>query len=176
MIFKETELKGAFVIDIQKAGDKRGFFARAWCQREFEAHGLNPHVVQANLSCSINKGTLRGMHYQVAPYEEAKLVRCLNGAIYDVMIDLRRQSPTYKQWFGIELTADSYKMVYVPEGFAHGFQSLEDNTVVFYQVSTFYSPECERGVRYNDPIFGIKWFPEIEVISDKDKSWPDYLG
>jgi len=175
MIFAETKLKGAYVIEIEKLEDKRGFFARAWCQKEFESHGLVSRLVQTNISFNRRKGTLRGMHYQVAPCEETKLVRCTRGAIYDVIIDLRPDSPTFKQWMGVKLTADNYKMLYVPENFAHGFQTLEDNTEVTYQVSQFYSPESERGVRYDDPAFGIEWPLEVRVISDKDGSWPGFL-
>ena len=174
MIFTETKLPGAYLIDIEKRGDQRGFFARGWCQKEFEAHDLIPRVVQTNISLSKRKGTLRGMHYQVAPYAEAKLVRCTRGALYDVIIDLRPDSPTHMQWLGVELSAENYKMLYVPEGFAHGFQTLVDNTEVTYQVSQFYTPEAEGGVRYNDPAFGIEWPLEVQVISDKDQSWPDY--
>lgn len=175
MIFIETKLKGAYLIEIEKLEDVRGFFARTWCRKEFEEHDLNSQLVQANVSFSKRKGTLRGMHYQVAPYEESKLVRCTSGAIFDVIIDLRQDSPTYKQWLGVELTSENYKMLYVPENFAHGFQTLKDNTEVIYQVSQFYSPESERGIRYNDPAFGIKWSIDVQVISDKDKSCPDYL-
>jgi len=174
VIFTETKLPGAYLIDIEKRGDQRGFFARGWCQKEFEAHDLIPRVVQTNISLSKRKGTLRGMHYQVAPYAEAKLVRCTRGALYDVIIDLRPDSPTHMQWLGVELSAENYKMLYVPEGFAHGFQTLVDNTEVTYQVSQFYTPEAEGGVRYNDPAFGIEWPLEVQVISDKDQSWPDY--
>ncbi len=176
MIFNETKLNGAYIIEIEKREDERGFFARGWCQREFEAHGLTPHMAQANISLSKKKGTLRGMHYQVAPYAEAKLVRCTQGALYDIIIDLRLDSPTYQQWLGVELTADNYKMLYVPEGFAHGFITLEDFTEANYQVSQFYTPGAERGIRYNDPAFGIEWPLEVQVISAKDQSWPDYLG
>jgi len=177
MIFKETRLKGAFIIELEQLKDERGFFARAWCQKEFEAHGLTPRLVQCNISFNKRRGTLRGMHYQAAPYEEAKLVRCTRGAVYDVIIDLRPDSPTYKQWIGVELTADNRRMLYVPEGFAHGYQTLTDNAEVFYQVSQFYSPESERGVRWNDPAFGIEW-PEadVRIISAKDQSWPDYAA
>lgn len=176
MIFKETSLKGAFIIEPERIRDHRGFFARAWCKKEFEAHGLNPRLVQINLSFNKNRGTLRGMHYQTAPHEEAKLFRCTRGAIYDVIIDLQPESPTYLEWLGVELTADNRKMLYVPENFAQGYQTLTDNTEVFYQVSQFYSPESERGVRWDDPAFGIKW-PETDnlMISEKDKNWPDYL-
>ena len=176
MIFTETKLKGAYIIEIEKREDERGFFGRAWDQKEFEEHGLTPRVVQTNVSSSKRKGTLRGMHYQAAPHEEAKLVRCTRGAIYDVIIDLRPDSPTYKQWIGVELSADNHKAIYVPEGFAHGNISLEDNIEITYQVSQFYTPGSERGVLYNDPTFAIEWPVEVQVISDKDKSWPRYSG
>ena len=175
MIFTETQLKGAYIIEIEKLKDNRGFFARAWCQKEFEEHGLTPRVVQANVSSNKKKGTLRGMHYQIAPYEETKLVRCTRGAIYDVIIDLRQGSPTFKQWMGVELTESNYKMLYVPENFAHGFQTLEDNAEVTYQVSQFYTPGSESGIRWDDPLFGIRWPLEVQVISDKDKCWPDFV-
>ena len=172
MIFRETKLKGAFVIEIERFEDKRGFFARAWCQSEAEANGLISRVVQTNISFNTKRGTLRGMHYQVAPYEQAKLVRCTRGALYDVMIDLRPDSPTYRTWAGVQLTAENYTMLYVPEQFAHGFQTLEDHTEITYQVSQFYSPESERGIRYDDPALGIGWPLQVEVISDKDLRWP----
>jgi len=175
MIFKETNLKGAFVIELEKREDERGFFARTWCKKEFEANGLETGLVQANLSLSRKAGTLRGMHYQAAPYEETKLVKCTNGALYDVIIDLRPNSPTYRQWFAVELAENNYKMLYVPKGFAHGFQTLVDNVAVFYLVTQFYSPSAERCVRWNDPQFGINW-PDVNIrtISEKDKNWPDY--
>lgn len=175
MLFHETRLEGAFVIELEKRADTRGFFARGWCQKEFEDHGLVAQVVQTNISYNRKKGTLRGMHYQVAPVEETKLVRCVRGGIYDVIIDLRSESPTYKQWMGVELTAENYKMLYVPENFAHGVQTLEDDTEVIYQVSQFYTPGAERGIRWNDPAFRIEWPRDIEVISDKDADWPDYM-
>jgi dTDP-4-dehydrorhamnose 3,5-epimerase len=174
MIFTETKLKGAFIIELEKKIDERGFFARAWCQKEFEHHRLVRQMVQANVSFNKKRGTLRGMHYQITPYEEAKLVRCTRGAIYDVIIDLRSDLPTYKQWIGVELTSENYRMLYVPENFAHGLITLEDNTEVTYQVSQFYSPGSEKGIRYNDAAFGIKWPIPVNVISEKDKSWPDY--
>lgn len=174
MIFTETKLKGAFLIEVQKFEDNRGFFGRTFCQKEFEKHGLNPNVSQANVSYNKKKGTLRGMHYQVAPYEEVKFVRCTRGAICDVIIDLRPDSPTYKQWTYAELRADSYLMLYVPEGFAHGFQTLEDDSEVIYQVSQFYTPGSERGIRYDDPAFKIEWPLAVEVISEKDRNWPGY--
>jgi dTDP-4-dehydrorhamnose 3,5-epimerase len=174
MLFHETELNGAFVIELEKRADERGFFARSWCQREFEQHGLVAHVVQANISLNIHKGTLRGMHYQAAPYEETKLVRCTRGAIYDVIVDLRSKSPTYRKWIGVELTAENYKMLFVPEGFAHGFQTLVDDTEVIYQVTQFYTPGAERGARWSDPAFGIKWPLPVEVISKKDSEWAEF--
>lgn len=174
MVFTETKLPGAFIIELEKFEDERGFFARAWCKKEFESQGLASHLVQANLSYNKSKGALRGMHYQIAPFGETKLLRCIRGAIYDVIIDLRPGSQTHKHWFGVELNANNRKMFYVPEHFAHGFITLEENTEVFYQVSQFYSPVHERGVRYNDPAFGIKWPLDVQVISEKDKSWPDF--
>lgn len=176
MIFKETKLKGAFTIDLERIEDNRGFFARAWCKREFEAHGLNSRLVQCNLSFNRFRDTIRGMHYQGSPHEEAKLVRCIRGAIFDVIIDLRRESATYLQWIGVELTAENRKMLYVPENFAHGYQTLEDNSEVLYQVSQFYSPGAERGVRWDDPTFAIEWPEKGNIeISEKDKNWPDYV-
>jgi dTDP-4-dehydrorhamnose 3,5-epimerase len=174
MLFTETKLAGAFIIDIEKREDQRGFFARSWCQHEFEACGLISRLVQMNLSFNPKQGTLRGMHYQIAPHAEAKVIRCTRGAIYDVIIDLRPSSPTYTQWIGVTLTADNYKMLYVPEQFAHGYQTLEDRTEVTYQVSQFYAPTFERGARYDDPVFGIVWPTAVRVISDKDKTWPSY--
>jgi dTDP-4-dehydrorhamnose 3,5-epimerase len=175
MIFKETKLKGAFIIEMEPIGDNRGFFARAWCQREFEAHGLISSFVQANVTFSPKRGTLRGLHYQIAPHEEVKLVRCTQGAIYDVIIDLRPESPTYEQWLGTELTADNRKMIYIPGGFAHGYQILMNDTEVFYQVGQFYAPEHERGIRWNDPAFEINWpIASPLILSKKDKRWPDY--
>ena len=174
MNFTETKLKGAYIIEIEKLKDHRGFFARAWCQNEFKDYGLTTRVAQANVSSNKKMGTLRGMHYQLSPYEETKLVRCTSGAIYDVIIDLRPASPTYTQWIGVELTEENYKMLYVPENFAHGFQTLEDDTEVTYQVSQFYTPGTESGIRWDDPAFSIDWPMEVQVISDKDKSWPDY--
>jgi dTDP-4-dehydrorhamnose 3,5-epimerase len=174
VIFHETDLKGAYVIEIEKLKDHRGFFARAWCQKEFEKHNLVSQAKQANVSYNKKKGTLRGMHYQLAPYEETKIVRCTRGAIYDVIIDLRPASSTYTQWIGVELSAESYEMLYVPENFGHGFQTLKDDTEVIYQVSQFYTPGSERGIRWDDPAFGIDWPLAVQVISDKDNSWPDY--
>jgi dTDP-4-dehydrorhamnose 3,5-epimerase len=174
VIFTETKLKDAYIIDIQEHGDERGFFARSWCRKEFEEHGLNSELAQCNISFSHTRGTVRGMHYQVPPYAEDKLLRCTRGAIYDVMIDLRPESATYMQWVAAELTEQNHRMLYVPEGFAHGFQALEDRTEVTYQVSQFYTPGAEQGVRYNDPAFGIEWPIEARLISEKDRNWPDY--
>lgn len=175
MIFKELAVKDAFIIEIEKRTDSRGFFARTWCKNEFEAHGLNTRFVQANVAYSEKKGTLRGLHYQIAPYEEAKLIRCTRGAVYDVIIDIRKSSPTYMRWIGVELTENNYKILYVPEGFAHGYQTLQDNTEVIYQVSQFYTPNAEQGVRWNDLAFNIDW-PETEnrIIHEKDQTWPAY--
>jgi len=167
-------LPGAFVIELQKHEDERGFFARSWCHKEFEAHGLNPRMVQCNVSFNKVKGTLRGMHYQVPPCAEAKLVRCTRGAIYDVIVDLRRESSTYKQHFSEVLSSNNHKALFIPEGFAHGFQTLEDNSEVFYQMSEFYSPEHQRGLRYNDPAFEISWPIEATVISDRDRNYEDF--
>ena len=172
MIFKETKLKGARIIELEPSQDERGFFARSFCQKEFEEHGLKTRVAQCNISYNKKRSTLRGMHYQVAPHEETKLVSCVRGAIYDVIIDLRQNSPTYCQWFHVELSAKDYRMLYIPEGFAHGFQTLEDDTVVFYQMFEFFHPECARGVRWDDPAFGVEW-PKVSkrIISDKDQSY-----
>ena len=176
MKFTETKLKGAYIIEIEPITDERGFFARSWCQKEFTERGLNANLVQCNISFNPKKGTLRGMHYQAKPYEEAKLVRCTMGAIYDVIIDLRPESSTFKQWVAVELTAENRKMLYIPEGMAHGFQTLVDNTEVFYQMSEFYHSESATGLRWDDPEFKIEWLiKEDLVISEKDKYYP-YIG
>ena len=174
MIFHETKLKGAFVIEPQRLKDDRGFFARSFCQKAFALNGLRTRLVQCNISFNETKGTMRGMHYQVKPYEEAKLVRCTKGAIYDVIIDLRRDSATFMQWIALELTADNRHMVYVPEGFAHGFQTTEDDTEVFYQMSEFYHEESARGIRWNDENCGVQWPVSPAVISWKDQNYPDF--
>ena len=174
MLFRETELPGAFVIELQKYEDERGFFARSWCQKEFEARGLNPRMVQCNVSFNKLKGTVRGMHYQVVPCAEAKLVRCTRGAICDVIIDLRPESVTHTQHVSEVLSSDNYKALFIPEGFAHGFQTLKDNCEVFYQMSEFYSPEHQRGLRYNDPAFKINWPINATVISDRDRNYEDF--
>ena len=174
MIFTETKLKGAFTIDLEPIEDERGFFARTWCKKEFKAHGLNSDLAQCNTSFNKKKGTLRGMHYQTAPHEEAKLVRCTMGTIYDVIIDIRIKSKTYLQWFACELTSENRKMLYVPEGFVHGFQTLEDNCEVFYQMTEFYHPDCSKGIRWDDPTFDIKWPGETKIISARDQSYPEF--
>lgn len=172
MIFEKTKLRDAYLIEIEKRSDQRGFFARMWCRKEFEEHGLASQVVQTNISYNVKKGTIRGMHFQIDPYQETKLVRCTRGAIYDVIIDLRRDSPTYGEWTGVELSADNYRMLYVPKNFAHGYQTLADDTEVAYQVTEFYTPGAERGLRHDDPVFGIVWPLPVSFISDKDRSWP----
>jgi dTDP-4-dehydrorhamnose 3,5-epimerase len=176
MIFTETKLKGAFFVEPARRQDERGFFARTWCQREFAERGLGPTWVQCNISFNTQKGTLRGMHYQGAPYAEAKLVRCTMGAIYDVIIDLCPDSPTFKQWLAVELTAENRCMLYVPGGFAHGFLTLADNSEVFYQMSEFYVAEYARGVRWNDPAFGIQWPAEVRIISERDRNYLDFAS
>jgi dTDP-4-dehydrorhamnose 3,5-epimerase len=174
MILIPTPLEGAYIIDPERKEDQRGFFARTWCSQEAEAKGLNGLVVQCSISFNVRKGTLRGMHYQTAPYEEAKLVRCAMGAIFDVIIDLRRNSPTFKKHAHAILSAENRRMLYVPEGFAHGFQTLFDDTEVFYQMSQKHMPEYGRGVRWNDPAFGILWPEDTRIIADRDRNYPDF--
>jgi dTDP-4-dehydrorhamnose 3,5-epimerase len=174
MIFTDTPLTGAKLVELEKRGDDRGFFARLWCRHEFEASGIEMPLAQVNNSSSRQRGTLRGLHYQAEPRGEAKLLRCIRGSVYDVIVDLRPSSPTYMRWFGVELTACNRAMLYVPEGFAHGYLALEDDTEVIYFVSEFYSPEHERGVRHDDPAFGIEWPIPVEIVSDKDRGWPDF--
>ena len=174
MKFIETSLKGAYVIQLEKQGDDRGFFARFFCIKEFDAASLRRDVVQINNSLSRDKGTLRGMHYQRAPRAEDKIVRCVRGSLLDVIVDLRSESPTFLGHFKIELSADNRTALYVPKGFAHGFITLQDSTEVFYLVTEFYTPESERGMRYNDPRLGIEWPMEPVVISEKDKTWPAF--
>lgn len=175
IIFRETKLKGAFVIDPERFDDERGFLARSFSAKEFENHGLNPRMAECNISFSKKRYTIRGMHFQKPPHAQAKLVRCTKGSIYDVIIDLRPESPTFKQWIGEELTAENRRMLYVPEGFAHGFETLEDDTEVFYQISEFYAPRSEGGVRWNDPAFAIRWPAGDGVtINDRDRMYPDF--
>ncbi|MDF5726961.1 MAG: dTDP-4-dehydrorhamnose 3,5-epimerase [Rhizonema sp. PD38] len=172
MIFTETELKDAYIIDLEEKHDHRGFFARSFCAQEFEEHGLKPVVAQCNVSFNYKKGTLRGMHYQIPPAAETKLVRCIKGAIYDVIIDMRPESPTFLSHIGVELTAENRRALYIPEMFAHGYIALSDNTEVMYQVGEFYTPGYERGLRYNDTFFNIAWPLEVTEISEKDLNWP----
>jgi dTDP-4-dehydrorhamnose 3,5-epimerase len=174
MKFIATPLVGACLIGLEPAADERGFFARSWCREEFLAHGLNAGLAQCSISFNQRKGTIRGMHYQDNPYMEAKLVRCSSGAIYDVILDIRPASPTYKKWFAAELSANNRRMLYVPEGFAHGFQTLADETEVFYQVSESYRPESARGLRWDDPQFGIVWPIADPILSRKDRTFPAY--
>ena len=173
MNFAETNLKGAYIVEMQKVEDERGYFARSWCEREFRAHGLDSRLVQCNVSFNNRKGTLRGMHYQVPPFAEAKLVRCTRGRLYDVMIDLRPDSGTFLHWEVVELTPENGKMAFLPKGFGHGFQTLEENTEIFYQMSEFYSPECAWGVRWNDPLFNITWPGGELTITARDSNYPD---
>ena len=174
MIFTETPLKGAFLIHLEPHLDSRGFFARAFCRREFEAHGLNPAIAQCNLSFNEKAGTLRGMHFQKAPASEAKLVRCLRGRIYDVIVDLRPESPTFRKHFAVELGDETYRALFIPEFFAHGFQSLVDETLVEYQMSEYYAPEHGGGFRYDDVAFTLAWPLPITVISEQDLGWPAF--
>lgn len=172
MRFSGTGLQGAYIVEPERREDERGFFARTFCHREFAEHGIAFNFVQCNISFNTHKGTLRGMHYQVAPHAEAKLVRCTMGAIYDVIVDLRPDSPTYRQWNSTELTAGNRRMLFVPEGFAHGFQTLEDGAEVFYQMSQDYHPESARGIRWDDPAIGIRWPLAKPVLSARDLAYP----
>ena len=175
MIIAETDIEGAYIIKPDRYEDERGSFLRAWCKKEFEKHGLVSDFVQLNISVTKKAGTLRGLHFQLAPHQEVKLIHCTRGALYDVILDMRADSPTFKQWFSIELRAGNYKMLYIPEGVAHGFQTLEDDTEVYYPVSRFHCPEAERCVRWNDPTFEIKWpHTESRILSDKDNYCPDW--
>lgn len=174
MIFRETPLKGAYLIDLEKRADDRGFFARVFCTREFADHGLAASFVQVNNSLAASRGTLRGMHYQLPPKAETKLVRCVRGALFDVIVDLREGSETLGRYYAAELTAENRTMLYVPKGFAHGFITLEENSEAMYFVDEFYAPEMERGVRWDDPAFGIQWPIHPTVLSDKDRSHPDF--
>lgn len=174
MIFTEATLKGAFLLALERQQDERGFFARAWCEREAAAHGLNPRVAQCNISFNLRAGTIRGFHYQAPPHEEARLVRCTMGAVHDVIVDLRPDSPTFLRHSEVVLRAADRTAVYVPESFAHGFQTLEDDTEVFYQMSAAYVPESARGIRWNDPALDIRWPLPIACISERDRSFPDF--
>jgi dTDP-4-dehydrorhamnose 3,5-epimerase len=176
MIFSETSLPGAYVIDLEKIEDDRGFFARAWCERELTEQGLEARVAQCNISFNKRRGTLRGMHFQRPPHEEVKLVRCIRGRLFDVIIDLRPDSPTSRRWIGVELSADNRRMLYVPRGFAHGFQTLEDDTEIFYMMSEFYVPGAEHGVRWDDPVFDVEWPLKPTEIAERDRQWADFTG
>ena len=174
MIFTETSIAGVWLIEPERVADERGFFARTWDRDEFSLRGLDPRLVQCSISFNHLRGTLRGLHYQAAPHEENKLVRCTSGALFDVALDLRPDSPTFKQWFGTELSADNRLALYVPQGCAHGFLTLAAATEVSYQITQFYAPEAARGVRWDDPAFGIAWPGEVEVISERDRTYPDF--
>jgi dTDP-4-dehydrorhamnose 3,5-epimerase len=176
MIFTKTALAGATIVDVERREDERGYFGRTYCEQEFQAHGLPAHMVQSNVSVTHRAGTMRGMHYQLAPHAEDKLVRCVRGAIWDVIVDIRPESPTYCQWTGVELSESSERMLLVPKGFAHGFITLTDDTMVNYQVSEFYTPAAEAGARHDDPAFAIKWPVPVLSMSDRDRTWPDFLG
>jgi len=172
--FVETPLQGAYIIELEPVEDERGFFARSWCQDEFRAHGLNAKLAQCSISFNKKRGTLRGMHYQTKPYEEVKLVRCTRGAVYDVMIDLRPDSATFERWLAVELSSENRKALYVPEGFAHGFQTLVDDVEMFYQISGSYKPEYAAGVRWDDPAFGITWPMVRPIVSGRDLSYAPF--
>jgi dTDP-4-dehydrorhamnose 3,5-epimerase len=174
MVFHQSKISGVFEIDLELKPDERGFFARTWCEEEFKARALNSRVAQCSVSFNAQRGTLRGMHYQAVPYAETKLVRCTRGAIYDVVVDLRPQSATFKNWIAVLLTAENHRMVYVPGGCAHGFLTLEHQTEVFYQMTEFYNAESARGVRWNDTAFQIEWPEEVQVISERDRTYPDF--
>lgn len=174
MKFTETSLKGAYVIEVDKIGDERGFFTRIWCEDELKNYDLNTNIVQSNMSLSKRRGTIRGLHFQKSPFQETKFVRCTKGSVYDVIIDLRPDSTTYKKWFGVKLTENNHKMIYVPENFAHGFLTLEDNSEVYYLVTQYYNNDSEIGVRWNDPTFNIKWPIEITEVSEKDNNHPNF--
>ena len=174
MIFHKTSLEGAWIVDIERFEDERGFFARTFCQREFAEHGMNSRIAQCNVSYNQNKGTFRGMHLQIGPFQEAKVVQCTRGAIYDVMVDVRPDSPTYGKHQGFVLSSEEHRMIYIPEGFAHGFLTLEDNTEIFYQMSEFFAPDYARGFRWDDPSFGITLPAEVKVISGRDATYPDF--
>jgi dTDP-4-dehydrorhamnose 3,5-epimerase len=174
VIFKPTELPGAYVIEAERFEDVRGYFARTFCENEFKTQGLEIRIAQCNVSFNRRKGTLRGMHYQATPFEESKLVRCTRGAVFDVIIDLRRESPTFKKHIAVQLDERNCKMLYIPAGLAHGFQTLEDDTEIFYQMSQVHSAEQARGVRWNDPAFGIQWPHDERTILERDRNYPDF--
>ncbi|MDD5428967.1 MAG: dTDP-4-dehydrorhamnose 3,5-epimerase [Candidatus Omnitrophica bacterium] len=173
MKFTKTPIEKVYLLEIEKIEDERGFFARSWCAEEFEKRGLNGKIAQCSISFNKKKGTLRGMHYQVPPHEEAKIIRCTMGAIYDVIIDIRPDSPTFRKWYAAELSADNRRMIYAPEGVAHGYVTLKDDCEIFYQISELYHPECAKGVRWDDPAFGVKWPSGKKIINDRDAGYPD---
>jgi dTDP-4-dehydrorhamnose 3,5-epimerase len=173
MKFSPGQLSGSYLIEAERRHDERGYFARVWCEREYLAHGLDPRIVQCSVSYNEKKGTLRGMHYQLPPSAETKVVRCVRGALYDVIVDLRPRSKTFLQWMGVELTAENGRMLYIPKGFAHGFQTLAAGTEVSYQMSEFYTPEAAGGFRWDDPLVGIQWPPDERIISERDRGYPD---
>lgn len=176
MNFEPILIPGAYIVGLQRHADDRGFFARSWCQREFEEHGLTPRIAQANISHNRHRHTLRGLHFQAAPHEEDKLLRCTRGAAHFVVVDLRRESPAYRRHVAVELSADNYRMLYVPKGCANGFLTLADDTEILYMISQFYAPGFERGYRWNDPALGITWPAQPAVVAEKDQSWPDFTG
>jgi dTDP-4-dehydrorhamnose 3,5-epimerase len=171
MVFTETSLPGVWIIDVEPVWDERGYFARMFCREEFLQHGLNPHIEQCSMSYNAKKGTLRGLHWQRAPHEEAKLIRCIKGAVWDVAVDVREESDAYRRWFGTELSAGNGKALYIPEGFAHGFVTLENETTVMYQISAEYHPNSAAGLVWDDPVVGIAWPVKPRIISDKDRNW-----
>jgi dTDP-4-dehydrorhamnose 3,5-epimerase len=175
MIFNETNFSGVYTIEPEKLEDERGFFARIWDNKVFEEKGLDSKILQSSISFNKKKGTLRGMHFQYGPFKESKMVRCTKGKIYDVIVDLRKDSKTFKKWFSIELSESNHKILYIPKGFAHGFQTLEDNTEVYYQISEFYNPAYSNGIRWDDPVFGIKWPLNNPIISEKDLVWNGFV-
>ncbi len=176
MIFSETRLQGAYILEPEKKVDDRGFFARLWCQKELQARGLPSQFVQSNVSYNRSQGTLRGMHWQLAPFEEDKLIRCTRGAIYLVMLDLRAKSASFKEWISVELSAINYRSAFLPKGLAAGFLTLQEDSEIVYHMTEFFAPEYGAGARYNDPAFGIVWPAPVRVISEKDQSWPDFSG
>jgi dTDP-4-dehydrorhamnose 3,5-epimerase len=176
MIFQETQLAGVYIIEPEKFEDERGFFAMSWSSDSFREHGLNPRLSQCNISFNHDRGTIRGMHFQNRPYEEAKMVRCTRGAIYDVAIDLRSDSPTRYHWVAVELNYENRRVLYIPEGFAHGYQTLTDDTEIFYQISEYYHPEVAGGVRWDDPVFGIEWPLPVTLINERDRTYPLISG
>jgi dTDP-4-dehydrorhamnose 3,5-epimerase len=176
VIFQTTKLPGAFLIELERKEDERGFFARAWCENEFAEHHLEGKIVQCNISFNKKRGTLRGMHYQSHPHAEIKVIRCTRGSIYDVIVDLRPESPQYKQYLSVILSAETRSMLYVPKGFAHGFQTLEDETEVFYHMSEHYTPHAAKGFRWNDPAFKISWPDAVRIISERDCSYPNFAA